>query len=429
MNFRKVSVLVPTRKRLGYLKRMLETYQRTVGDSELAEIVFRCDADDPETINFLRAHPFKTIIGQREEGYKSLPRFFNEMARIASGDLLICCNDDVVFLTPGWPQILLATASKFPDGVFNFGVNVGLNDEKFPFSIVSRRLRDILGFINDERLLFSDVFLLDVAKAFERAIRIPEVMISHDWAGHEADETRIDANQHEFSMVFKDETGVWSDNYRSLHERAVQEAVDKIRTETDISVDLLMNRMASYHAEPHKLHYTRPEMIELLRVMAGRSLFAGTIVLTNYANWLPNLFWSQLFSRVITIQDNGAENQTTAQNNGAPVHDGKNEIYLGNVTDSKFLYNLMHNLTDLRVLVLDDIRYSHLISPYFLLGSRIRKPGMVVFAKTAHGVDEFDGMRRFLADLQRGFLDNRAHDINFAGAGPNAAGTAYELID
>jgi hypothetical protein len=440
MSFRKVSVLVPTRKRLGYLERMLNTYEQTVGDRALAEIVFRCDSDDQQTIEFLCHRPFKILIGPREEGYKSLPRFFNEMARVANGDLLMCCNDDVIFATPNWPALLLAEASKYPDGIFDFGVNVGLNDDKFPFSIISRRLREILGFINDERLLFSDVFLLDVAKAFNRGIRITNVTITHDWAGHGHDETRIDANRHEFAMVFKDATGAWTEEYRILHENAVNEAVDKIRANTDISADVLMSAMAAYqpcvdgteiwppkvrcegwrdHPPPNNLHYSRLETVALLRAMSKRSLFGGTIVLTNYTNGLPNLFWSQLFDRVIAIH--GGESS-------APIRDGKNEIHFGDVSDTKFMYRFMEGIKDLRVVVLEDVHYNNLTSSYFLLRPRIQGTGMMAFINIAVETGGFNGARRFLADLRRGFLDNRSHEIVFTDVDPNGAGVAYEVI-
>ena len=222
MIYKKNSVLVPTRKRLNFLSKMLESFEATVSDPEQAEIIFRCDRDDRETIEYLCHTPHKIIVGPRQEGYKNLPAFFNEMASIAKGDLLMCCNDDVLFMTPNWPALILDEAAKYPDGIFNLGVNVGINDDLFPFSIVSRKLVNILGFINDERLLCSDIFLRDVARHFNRTIRIDSVTVLHDWAGRVADETRADAGKHAATIV-----GDWSE-YGKLHELAVNESINKI---------------------------------------------------------------------------------------------------------------------------------------------------------------------------------------------------------
>jgi len=178
------------------------------------------------------------------------------MAAVATGDLLMCCNDDVVFQTRGWPGLLLAEARKYPDGIFNFGVNVGLNDDFFPFSIVSRQLVRTLGFINDERLLFSDVFLLDVAKHFNRAIRVKSVTIFHDWAGHGADETRRDANRHEFEVVFKDASGDWTDEYRRKHDQVVAEAVAKIERAGVLALAQAAIQRFEAYVPPEERHNT-----------------------------------------------------------------------------------------------------------------------------------------------------------------------------
>jgi len=159
--------------------------------------------------------------------------------------------------------------------------------------------------------------------------------------------------------------------------------------------------------------------VALLRAMSKRSLFGGTIVLTNYTNGLPNLFWSQLFDRVIAIH--GGESS-------APIRDGKNEIHFGDVSDTKFMYRFMEGIKDLRVVVLEDVHYNNLTSSYFLLRPRIQGTGMMAFINIAVETGGFNGARRFLADLRRGFLDNRSHEIVFTDVDPNGAGVAYEVI-
>ena len=55
-HFTKVSVLVPTRRRSRYLQKLLTSFAATVGDAENAELVFRCDSDDPESISAFVRH-------------------------------------------------------------------------------------------------------------------------------------------------------------------------------------------------------------------------------------------------------------------------------------------------------------------------------------------------------------------------------------
>jgi hypothetical protein len=435
-----VSVLVPTRKRLGFLGKMLRSFEATIGDAGSAELVFRCDADDAETIEFLRQRPYPFIVGPRVEGYKSLPGFYNEMAAVARGDLLMCCNDDVEFRTPGWPALLAKAAAQYPDGIFNFGVNVGLNDDKFPFSIVSRRLVQALGFINDERLLFSDVFLLDVARHFGRAIRLETVTIFHDWAGHASDETRRDANRHEFDMVFKDASGEWTDRYRELHDRAVAEAVAKIgRTRSGRSGAMLEAvdryapsrhrttadwpprvRCAAWNApgQADGMPYARSEAAQLIDVVQQEGVNLGQAVVTAFGNGLPSWLWSRMFGEVISLRQGPAGEERMAGHT----------LMSGDPGDTRFLYAVLERLTDLHALIIDDPRYASAMSAYFLLGQRLKRPGIVVFTPAASDQSPGTGAARLVSDLRSGAVDNRRHAIADVAWEPGSRGLCYELL-
>lgn len=221
-----ISILVPTRKRLPQLKAMINSFYETVGDINNAELIFRCDDDDIITIEYLISIGAKFICGQRLKGYKSLPYFFNEMVKISSGHMLMCGNDDMLFLTPNWPILILEEAHKYPDGIFNFGVNAEYNDEVFPFSIISKRFVEIMGFINDERLLYSDLFLRDVMQHFGRALYLSHIHIEHKWMGETPDQTRQEADGHEREVWsgYK----MFSPEYQQKHNLAVKEAIAKI---------------------------------------------------------------------------------------------------------------------------------------------------------------------------------------------------------
>ncbi len=443
-SFKKVSVMIPSRGRIAYLEQMLESFDKTVGDKDQAEIVFRADQDDPETIQFLCNTPYKTIVGPREQGYKSLPGFYNDMVKIATGDLLMCCNDDAVFVTPNWPRKLIDIANKYPDGIFNIGVQVSVNDQFFPFSIVSRKLVDILGIINDTRLLFSDLFLLDIANYFDRAIRAPEVVITHYWAGSVPDQTRIDANKHEFDMVFKDTTGAWTDEYQAKHNKVVAEAVMKIRRSGDIMPDIAMNTLAAweppddvgadsiwppkvrcrnwYYAKPpHAIHYPRIGIRRLIGMMYEFGLDGGEILLSCFHNGLPNTLWEGVFDKVVSI-DHQSERQET-------IRDGKQVIFRGPVGNARLLFSVAEELADLRAIVLDDTKYNNIISTYFVFKKLIAPPGLIVFTNAGNTNPAHAGVHKFISDLSRGALDGMRHEIVMLDADDIASpGLAYELI-
>lgn len=221
MTFRKVSVLVPTRGRVARLAAMRASFYATAGSDE-AELVFRADADDRETAGYLlEAGERRYRVGPRLDGYRSLPAFFNEMAGMASGDVLMLGNDDMVFRTPGWASRVLAACNRFPDGVFNVGVATH-NADHYPFSVVSRAVVARLGFLWDPRVYWGDVWLRDVMAAFGRCVMLDDVRVDHEWAGHAPDATFVEADQ---DSIYQRVPDYWT----TVHGPMVEEAVARLR--------------------------------------------------------------------------------------------------------------------------------------------------------------------------------------------------------
>jgi hypothetical protein len=441
--FTRISVLVPTRRRIESLGKLLRSYASTVGSGGAAELVFRCDSDDADTIACLRQTPHRFIVGPRREGYKSLPVFFNEMAAIAEGDVLMCANDDIEFRTPGWPALVLDEANKYRDGIFNIGVTVGLNDDRFPFSIVSRRLVDAMGCLNDPRLLYSDVFLLDVARAFQRAVRLESVSVFHDWAGHRDDETRRDANHHEFDMVFADATGRWTETYRARHDEVVADRVRAIRRSDRVMPEVIVGLLEAYRppetadhpfwpprvacrgwnglGAPNAMHYSKAEITEVIRAIYRHGVSGGDILLSSFNNGLPSILWSHLFDRVLTVVP-------CATSDSPPQSHGAHTLFFGSNGDTAFLTSVADRIGSLRAIVLDDHRYANLVSPYFFMRPLLKRPAMVLFASTGATQEPGLGACRFVGDLRTGFLDNLTHEIVDVHLDPSGPGMSYELL-
>jgi hypothetical protein len=468
MSFNKISVLVPTRRRLDFLSRMLDSFNETATRKDQVELIFRCDNDDIESIEYLQKLNYPVLIGDRKDGYKSLPIFFNEMVEKATGDLFVCGNDDMLFKTKNWPQLVIDEANKYSDGLFNIGVSTGLNADKFPFSIVSRKLVEAMGLINDPRLLFSDIFLLDVAKHFNRAVTLENVIFYHDWAGHTNDETRREANQHEFSEVFADTEGNWSDAYRIKHDVVINETIKKVidnmgpiynSSPTDT---LIGNKSASnfagrvqrkiiraakkftkkkpsvkneitapgwppvgtlkywQHGLPEEtIHYNQEEINKLIGIMQEHQISQEQIILTSLNNGLPSIFWGNLFNKVAAISSSPHSEEF--------VSDGKYLHGYGSVGNSKFMYKFMEKIPTANVLVIDTTPYPSLISPYYLFRQIVTKPGMIVFINSMNLSPEHKFVYQFIAGLRDGTIDGSCHEI-FDIVAPNGCGISYELI-
>lgn len=209
-----ISVICPTRKRLAELQRMVASLKATA-TSGAVELIARIDFDDQESYPFLCLNEIPFIVGPRRDGYATLATLINEGARLATSDLVLVINDDVTFDTVGWDQRLAEHGARFPDGIFNIGVDVE-NAGNFVFPCVSRRLIELLGGVFDERLVYPDIWLRDVLMPFHRAVRIHDVRLSHHWKGQTPDQ------EHAVRMR------VSSYGYEDLYQRCVLEGQAKI---------------------------------------------------------------------------------------------------------------------------------------------------------------------------------------------------------
>lgn len=219
--FSRISVLIPTRNRTHRLRTLLDSYRdTTTADPQASELLFRVDDDDEPTRLMLQAEGKRMLVGPRLDGYNSLPIFFNELASVANGDVLMLGNDDMVFRTEQWASRMLLDANAYPDGLFDLGVRTH-NETHYPFATVSKRVRDHLGFIADLEIFWVDIFLRDVMAAFGRCAMVDAVHIEHDWAGHDPDQTFKDGH--------RDIVAHRPDYWTAVHPQAVNRAIGRLQ--------------------------------------------------------------------------------------------------------------------------------------------------------------------------------------------------------
>jgi hypothetical protein len=167
------------------------------------------------------------------------------------------------------------------------------------------------------------------------------------------------------------------------------------------------------------IHYARSEAAQIIEEIYRQGADQGQAVVTSFTNGLSNLLWAQVFSRLLSVRIPPA---------APPVKSDGHCIMSGNLGETKFLYSIIDRLDDCRALIIDDRRYSTVMSTYFLLGQHLKRPGIVIFTPTADATCEESGARRFVNDLRTGAVDNRRHlvaDVVPENGGP---GMSYEVF-
>lgn len=174
-----LSVLCPTRNRPGNVERMTESAQVTADG--IVEFVFYTDSDAPgsvpETISS-RDHA-RVLTGERIV----LSDMWNACAAQAGGQILMQCDDEVIFRTPGWDAMVAAAFAQYPDHIaFVHGRDLYQPDGTFgTLGFLHRRWVDTVGYFTPPHFScdYGDTWLNDVSNALGRRVYLPEVITEH----------------------------------------------------------------------------------------------------------------------------------------------------------------------------------------------------------------------------------------------------------
>lgn len=166
-----ISVLLPTRKRYEQLARMTESLFKTAKNP--VEVVIYADEDDLDSALKAKQLGIKFVIGPRI----TLSQCWNEAARLATGDIFMQGNDDIIFKTPAWDETIEGEFSKSSDKILLVhGGDGGNCKENFgPHPFVHRRWFNILGYFTPPYFSsdYGDTWVNDVANMIGRRKYVP----------------------------------------------------------------------------------------------------------------------------------------------------------------------------------------------------------------------------------------------------------------
>jgi len=156
--------------------------------------------------------------------------------------------------------------------------------------------------------------------------------------------------------------------------------------------------------------YGRTTLIQLLSQIHRGELPRQQIVLSRLGNGLAASFWSTVYDTVLAVAP-------SEPNRSAFEERGSITLGFGSVDDTRFLYRFAERIQPPATLLLDDGRYSRLISPYYVLRKRLGSPALCVIINSASDRLERQYANRFVEDLRSGLLDGEHHEIRSIAIG------------
>lgn len=178
-----ISLLLPSRGRPEGMRQTLTTAWSRALFPDRVEAVVYIDDDDPRLTFYGALSDYlprmTLLVGKR----RLLSECWNECAKLARGEILMHCGDDLTFDTDGWDQIVRDAFAEVPDRIlFAFGNDLSTN---FPdlgtHGFVHRRWVETVGYFVPPFFSsdWNDVWLTDVAKMVGRVRPLPELVTEH----------------------------------------------------------------------------------------------------------------------------------------------------------------------------------------------------------------------------------------------------------
>jgi len=201
MTYTRINIMMPTRKRLPWLQRMLESAYATAAHPDSLVATVLLDSDDPqrkETERFLSAiRPAPSVRLNTSSDGPHLARFFNALYDTppynTPDTLVSMVGDDAIFESRGWDAAVLDAMNAAKGWALVYGDDCYVQHERMCVHFfTSRLLVEATGhpFMWERwRANIIDVVWYHVAKRLGALVYLPEVHIRHDHSGQYQDET------------------------------------------------------------------------------------------------------------------------------------------------------------------------------------------------------------------------------------------------
>ena len=182
-----IAILTPSRGRPFGLRNLVQTVVRHSSGNNKVSFEHYIDYDDPFYPKYVEELKGFEDVGSRITlgPSQSVSKSWNDIAKIAinnGADILMMGNDDLIFNTSDWDNILVEETKKFPDKIYCMWFNDGINDGKHcAFPIVSSLWFNTVGHFSPGifNFLYNDTWIFDIAKRIGRDHYIPQVTAEH----------------------------------------------------------------------------------------------------------------------------------------------------------------------------------------------------------------------------------------------------------
>jgi len=172
----KISIVFPTRNRPNNLRRFWDSIINTAIDKP--EVVVYIDNDDLSSAVVAKELGFNYMQGSRH----TLSQCYNDVASLATSDILMFGADDIVFREKSWDEKVVAEFDKVKDKIlFVYGHDGHRPDKLGTHGFLHRKWIDTVGYLLPPYFStwYVDNWITDVSLALNRQVYFPFILAEH----------------------------------------------------------------------------------------------------------------------------------------------------------------------------------------------------------------------------------------------------------
>jgi hypothetical protein len=177
-----ISILAPTRKRPQNIKRLVDSIVNTVNVIENIELLVYIDDDDAESIPALSEAAERVSVNAVQGNKLIGSQMYNELGKIAQGDIIMFAADDIVFGTLAWDVTVETNFAGLEDKILLVYGNDGFQNGRIAtHGFIHRHWVDIVGYVLPPKLAsaYTDEWVTDLAKRVNRCQYEEKIIVEH----------------------------------------------------------------------------------------------------------------------------------------------------------------------------------------------------------------------------------------------------------
>lgn len=177
-----ISILCPTRKRPKNIIRLVDSIVKTVSNIEDLELLIYIDDDDDVSLSALQEIATKINVNAVQGNKIIGSQMYNELGKLAVGDIIMFAADDIVFQTKNWDVIIENKFQEYEDKILLVYGEDGFQHGRIAtYGFVHKYWIELIGYLLPPKLAsaYTDEWLTEVSERIGRRVYLSSLFIEH----------------------------------------------------------------------------------------------------------------------------------------------------------------------------------------------------------------------------------------------------------